>query len=419
MTGSLTVSWRLIWGRSRTLTIVMALGVVAASLMAVGGSSPSAADVPVMAVDEQAVSPTMHASIQDLLEYRGELLLSGDENGDFFGSAADGDQRARWERLVAGFAKLGLASYREELSRPVLDLTPPSMKLANPGALVVGVQRRYRLAGVDDRDQVDDLFLALQLGSDGWKVVDDDPLRHVGVTSSRPLWEVTEIEVLRSSGFVIVGAPSLRTRLGEVASIAAEARGTLKGVVLPDQLLVLVPEGTEQASEFLQTPLDLSKFVAFVSFSVDREVGWEPGPPRMVLQEGNLRRRTRTRQVSTLAHELAHASTLGESGPNVAIWMHEGVAEWLSTGRSQGGSGELALPEGHEFRTGEVSDIVAAYGRATDIAARLGDVDIDLPVELFRAVGSVRSAPGTVQFHVESTLAMLGVELALLEAGPL
>jgi hypothetical protein len=417
--GSSPVTPHRIWGRSRTLMAVMAFGVVIASVMAVGRSSPSSADVPVRAVDEQIVSPTMQASMQELLEHRGESVLSVDGSGDFFGSAADDEPRVRWERLVAGFAKLGLASYREELSQPVLDLAPPSLKLSNPGVVVVEVQRRYRLAGVDDRDQVDDLFLALQLGSDGWKVVDDDPLRHVGVTSSRPLWEVTEIEVLRSSGFVIAGAPSLRTRLGEVASIAAEARRTLEGVVPPDQILVLVPESTEQASEFLQTPLDLSKFVAFVSFSVDREVGWEPGPPRMVLQEGNLRRRTRARQVSTLAHELAHASTLGESGPNVAIWMHEGVAEWLSTGRSEGGSGELPIPEAHEFRTGAVSDIVAAYGRATGIAARLGDVDIDLPVELFRTVGSVRSAPGTVQFHVESTLAMLGVELALLEAGPL
>lgn len=418
MSGSLPAP-HLIWGHLRTLLLVTALGVVVASVMAVRTNSSSSADVLVRVDDEQAVAPTMHPSIQDLLEQRGELVLSGDGSGDFFGSAADEGQRVRWGRLVAGFAKLGLASYREELSQPVLDLAPPSMKRANPGVLVVEVQRRYRLSGVDDRDQVDDLFLALQLGSDGWEVVDDDPLRHVGVTSSRPLWEVTEIEVLRSPGFVIVGAPSLRIRLGEVASIAAEARDTLEGVVPPDQLLVLVPESTEQASEFLQTPLDLSKFVAFVSFSVDREVGWEPGPPRMVLQEGNLRRRSRARQVSTLAHELAHASTLGESGPNVAIWMHEGVAEWLSTGRSEGGSGELPIPEAHEFRTGEVSDIVAAYGRATDIAARLGDIDIDLPVELFRAVGSVRSAPGTVQFHVESTLAMLGVELALLEAGPL
>ncbi|MDG2113810.1 MAG: hypothetical protein P8N02_14500, partial [Actinomycetota bacterium] len=207
-----------------------------------------------------------------------------------------------------------------------------------------------------------------------------------------------------------------RARMREVARLLSTAEASLAELDVPENYLVVVPSGAAQAREFMQTPLDLSKFVAFVSFAVDRSDDWAAGPPRLVLQEGNLRRRSGSRQVFILAHELVHVDALQTAGPLTPLWVHEGYADYEANGRRATASGELEIPEAHAFRSGDVSDIVAAYDTSEALFARLQSLaGPDGPRRFFDAVGAVRSEPGTVAFHVEAALASLGLDRATLE----
>lgn len=358
------------------------------------------------------------SGIEDLLVARTEEIRAGSPGGSIHAEARP-EVAARWRRAVAGFGTLGVELYEEELVDPVIDLSPPELVgIDGPAGpvYVVEVRRSWQVSGVDTHPTRDTLFLAVAPTPTGWGVVRDDPLRRLGLTSNRTLWEITEIEVVRDGGRVLVGAPSQRTRMREVAGLLAAAHGSLEQLDVPANYLVVVPSGAGQAKEFMQTPLDVSKFVAFVSFSVDRSDDWRAGPPRLVLQEGNLRRRSAGRQVFILAHELVHVDALQTAGPLTPLWVHEGYADWEANGRSATASGVLEIPEAHTFRSGSITDIVAAYNTSESLFARLATLGgPDGPARFFDEVGSVRSRPGTVAYHVDTALVALGLDRAVLE----
>ena len=401
--------------------IACGLNVFVASVFGVGAAAQGVVARPVV-IDDVTVQ-----EINTLLDRRSAAIRDGRSDSIALGFHHDVPEEtlARWDRLVRGFTAIGLVHYVETVSLPALNLTSASaIATYGPQVTIIEVRREWQLADVDSHPVIDGLFVAVAPAGDEWMIVDDDALRSVGVTSSRTLWEITEVEVVRANGFVVVGDPNISDRLAEVAEIAAQARSQLIDVDVPNPLLVLVPEDADEAAAYLQSPLDLSKFVAFVAFGVDTDhgtgqPGWVAGPPRLILQEGNLRRRSTERQIETLSHELAHAATLHLSGPNEPLWLHEGLADWQAKGHPAGAGGVLELPEGHAFRTGSVSEIVGAYELATDIVSRLGSFDAGLPPLLFETIGRRRSAAGTVEYHVDQALRELGIAQSALEGGPL
>ncbi|MDG2114961.1 MAG: hypothetical protein P8N02_20410, partial [Actinomycetota bacterium] len=168
-------------------------------------------------LDERAVvvPESVVAGIEDLLAARSDEVRSG-LIGQSLHPAVVPEVVERWNRAVAGFGALGIDVYEEELTEPVIDLTPPEVAVAdNPTGpvYVVEVRRSWQVSGVDLHPASETLFLAVADTADGWAVVDDDPLRRVGLTSTRALWEVTEVEVIRDGGRVLVGAPSQRARM--------------------------------------------------------------------------------------------------------------------------------------------------------------------------------------------------------------
>ncbi|MFT7646445.1 MAG: hypothetical protein ACI8Y4_001180 [Candidatus Poriferisodalaceae bacterium] len=413
------------WRRLTMAGLVLGACLVGFGAGGVGAEPPPGEPIrsnEVVANRPVVVDDAVVAELNTLLAERSAAILDGRAGSDNlrFADSIGDEVLERWGRLVRGFAQIGVVVYEESVSEPALDLTTVvHVDRFGPGVVAVEVARTWQLAEVDRWAEKDSLVLAFVEAQGGWEIADDDALRSVGVTSSRTFWEVTDIAVVRTAGFVVVGSPNISGRLDEVADIANQARDRLIDVDVPEPLLVMVPEGAAQAEAYLQSPLDLSKFVAFVAFGIDRadEVGWAAGPPRLVLQEGNLRRRSVDHQIETLSHELAHAATLHLSGPHEPLWLHEGLADWQAELHPRAPTGLLELPEGHQFRTGATADIVAAYGVATDIVSRLGENDPDLPARLFEAVGARRSNAGTVEFHVDAALSDLGVDRAALEAG--
>lgn len=404
----------------RRRTRLAALVAVLASLIAMAATqgTPAAAQI----ADRPSVVPDdVAAGIEALLAVRVAEVTRGSGSASLHRDALEATSE-RWGNGVAGFHALDLELYREELTDPVLDLTPPALVERGAGVYVVEVRRAWQVRGIDAHPAQESIFLAVALERSGestqWRVIDDDPLRSIGLTSTRALWEVTEIEVVREGVTALVGAPSEVPRMRQVASLLDTATAGLPQLDIPEAYLVVVPNGAAQAKAFMQTPLDVTKFVAFVSFSVDRDESWRAGPPRLVLQEGNLRRRTESRQVSILRHELVHIAALGRAGPITPVWIHEGYAEWEANGRTATAGGSLPIPDAYTFRAGAVSEIVAAYDRSEALFARLAQlVGDDGPQQFFDTVGATRSAAGTVRYHVDRALGLLGLDRATLENG--
>lgn len=378
----------------------MVAALLVAVMMPVDAAAPTVAVVPV-------------DGVEDLVARRVEAVQTGSV-GDVVSAAAPAGVADRWANGVAGFSALGVDEYDETLSERVLDLTPPGLE---PGVVVVEVERRWHLSGVAGGAALAVSYLAVREEADGvWRVVDDDPLRHLGVTSSRLLWETGPVTSVSGDTSIVVGSVGNEGRLREVARLVDLAGRRLPAVAAPSPLLVLVPDDEDQARDFLQTPLDVSKFVAFVSFSVDRDDGWEPGPPIMVLQEGNLRRRSEQRQISILVHELAHAATIGVAGPHVPIWVHEGLADWLTEGRPQPAGGGREIPRSYEFRVGSVSSISGTYDTAMELMSRVAALtDTAGPLRLFELLGIDRVVPGTVEFRTDVAFSELGFTRSELE----
>ncbi len=397
----------------RAVSLLLALTVAGLWSVATSHAAPLAQ----LTERDVVVEPSVVKAIEAFLDRREGEVAAGTGTDSLHPTATD-ELRRRWTRATAGFAAVGLGAYDEELVRPVLDLTPPGVSAPDGETVyVVEVTRRWAVDGVDPHPATDTLLLAVAVGPDDQAtLVDDDPLRRLGVTSTRTLWEVADVTVRRDGGVVLVGEPSRARRMAEVVGLLRQARGAVAAIDPPDAYLVLVPTGAQQAKDFLQTPLDVSKFVAFVSFSVDRSESWRAGPPRLVLQEGNLQRRSSSRQVAILAHELVHVEALADSGPLTPLWVHEGYADWEANGRPKIASGELEIPEAHTFRSGSVSEIVAAYDTSEALFSRLAELlGPGGPRQLFDEVGAARSTPGTLTYVVDQALSRVGLDRATLE----
>jgi hypothetical protein len=129
--------------------------------------------------------------------------------------------------------------------------------------------------------------------------------------------------------------------------------------------------------------------------------------------------------VETLVHELAHAAGAPLAGPFVPAWVHEGVADWVATGRStkerrpRGSDGKV--PRDYEFSTGSQTDIVRAYRESRAATSYLASkAGLGAPSALFRRLGETKVAPGSVDHHVDAALRAVagpGFGLAELERG--
>src|SRR5439155_17058820 len=72
---------------------------------------------------------------------------------------------------------------------------------------------------------------------------------------------------------------------------------------------------------------DPNKFVAFVASNTDREHGFTYTGPRMFVHISHLLGYAQSAQIQVLSHELIHAVTRNDSGPNIPTWIEEGLAQ--------------------------------------------------------------------------------------------
>src|SRR5439155_13347716 len=115
-------------------------------------------------------------------------------------------------------------------------------------------------------------------------------------------------------------------------------------------------------------------------------------------------------QIQVLSHELIHALTRNDSGPNIPTWIEEGLAQ--VGGQASAlfahvplGALPSEFPTSERFVTGSVQSIEAAYAQAQiaiqvliDKFGRAGFM------RFYRALGAERVVAGTEQYHVRRAL---------------
>jgi hypothetical protein len=273
-------------------------------------------------------------------------------------------------------------------------------------------RQRMRLKGYDDRDAVDSLWLTFVQRNGRWYVGGDTDLAALGLDTARGLWDFAPVATLATEHLLTIYHPAQEERARALSAIAEEAIKTLDGrwdQPWSHRIPMVLPAGTDELEQLLQSTIDLDKFLAFVSYGSVRDDGWEATAPRIYIQDENLKAYDRPYQVETLVHELTHAASAPLAGPFVPNWVHEGVADWVATGRSTkerkptGSDG--VLPRDFEFSTGSQASIIRAYRESRSsisyLSARRG---IGAPSALFRELGGPRVAPGSSDFQTDAAL---------------
>jgi hypothetical protein len=368
-------------------------------------------------------------AVRKVLGQREEAIRSGDKERflDTVDPRASVDFRARQTRLFDGLRSVPLASFDLRLrTDEIPDLsTGLAERYAADEVFLPPVEARYRIEGADSADAVDGFFYTFLRRDGRWRIVSDTDVEDLGLPSARNLWDFGPVAKTVSAHFTILFNPADRKRAESLLALAEEGYGRLGEVFnrpLPTQVVVVLPHNLDQLREMLQATFDLANFVAFASAAVDRDRdrGWASTVARVYVQDTNLSRNRRAFQLETFHHELTHVAAFPLAGPFVPSWVHEGVADWMATGR-RGPSPVQAdaphLPEDYEFTTGGGELILTAYEESTSAIAFLAKAKgRTAPLDLLAKVGETRIAPGTSDYHVDQGLrAVYGAGMAEFE----
>ncbi|MGI8685977.1 MAG: hypothetical protein ACR2MO_12975 [Acidimicrobiales bacterium] len=284
----------------------------------------------------------------------------------------------------------------------------------------------YRLEGYDDRDAVDHLWLTFVQRDGAWYVGGDADLEAVGLETDRQLWDSGPVRLVRTEHVLVLSHPEQAERAAALAAIAEEAAVAFAArwdQPWSGRVPVILPSSVDELERLLESTVDLDKFVAFAGYGVeDDETGWATTAPRVFVQDARLDRYSRPAQVETLVHELVHFASAPLSGPFVPAWVHEGVADWVATGRPTGerrpSGGDARLPRDFEMSTGSSASIVRAYRESRAAVSLLaGRRGAGAPSAFFVRLGAVRVAPGSADHNVDASLrAAENLSLGELEA---
>jgi len=397
--------------------VSLVVGVVVAIAVAIGGTLGGGSAI-VRGGERAAASPGATdrlSAVQSVLDARVRALGGGDRNA-WLASVdprASEEFRAAQVRIFDGLRVLPVERFALEA------------RVADSGDLATGLDTKYgapvflpetrqhlRFRGYDDTDEVSTLWLTFVQRDGEWYVAGDEDLASLGLDTARGPWEFGAVEVVEGPHLLVLFHPAQRERAAAIAGIAEEAMQTLASrwdQPWSGKIPVVLPANTTELEALLQSTIDLDKFVAFVSYGSLRDVDWQRTAPRVYIQDANLAGYGRAFQVETLLHELSHAAAAPVAGPAAPSWVHEGLADWIATGRSlkerkpKGSDG--VLPRDHEFSTGSQDAIVRSYRESRSafsyLAATHGNA---AATTFFRALGEPRSAPGSVDFQVDAAL---------------
>ncbi|HEX9682295.1 MAG TPA: hypothetical protein VGA13_04390 [Acidimicrobiales bacterium] len=390
-------------------------GAAAVVAMIIGASMPVQA---VLEADDERV-----VAIEALLDRREEAVRQGDLDGWMatVDPQAASEFQAAQRRAFRGWSTVPLASYTlEVVPEDVGDLAVGlgdrlTARYGTSDVFLPETVRRYRLAGYDDRDMFEFLFLTYVERDGTWYVAGDDDVRSLGLDTAKALWELTDVRVLPSEHYLVISPVGLAARADQITRIAEAAFDRFDSLwdrSWSGRLPLILPGSVAELERILQSTFDLTSFVAFVAYDADRDDGdFATSAPRIYIQDQNLSRHPEAFQLETLVHELVHAASAEMAGPFSEAWVQEGLAEWITDGRPDGrpsppAGSDGVMPDNFEFTTGAQGSILAAYGESkAAFAAIARAAGGPAPVDFFAAVGSRRAHPGTSDYNTGAALA--------------
>ncbi|MEO7837065.1 MAG: hypothetical protein ABIS21_05435, partial [Acidimicrobiales bacterium] len=353
--------------------------------------------------------------VQQLLDARAAAVRAGDRAG--FLATIDPEATAAFRdgqiRSFEGLASLPLASYALEAHTfDTGDLSSAARRYGAARVFLPETRQVYRMTDYDDRDAVETLWLTFVERNDRWFVASDSDLDALGLESSRQLWDLGPVRLQRTEHFLVISHPEQADRAAALASIAEEGAAALSRVwdqPWSGRIPLVLPGSAQELQRILQSTVDLDKFVAFVAYSAVDEIEFQVTAPRIFIQDERLARYGRPFQVSTLVHELSHAAAVPLVGPFIPAWVHEGVAEWVATGRptkeARPRGGDAELPRDHDFTTGPAESIVRSYGESRAAVSLLAaEKGLGVPSAFLRALGEARVEPGSTDYRVDAAL---------------
>lgn len=411
---------------ARRAAVARSLAALAVLAGPIATGPPGTAAASAVAVGVAAAEPL--AAVQAVLDARSEAVRAGDAEA-FLATvdpAAPPAFRDAQSRQFQGLRSLPLASFSlRARTDDTGDLAAAAFGRYGGAPIFLPETRQiYRLEGYDDRDTVDELWLTFVRRSGRWYVGGDGDLEALGMETDRQLWDFGPVHAMKTDHLLVLSHPEQAERAADLAAMAEEAVGAFSAVwdqPWSGRVPLVLPGSVDELERLLESTVDLDKFVAFAAYTAVRDEGYATTAPRIFIQDARLARYSPAEQVATLVHELAHVASAPLTGPFVPGWVHEGVADWVATGRRAGErrplGGDDLLPRDFELSTGPAVAIVRSYRESRAamslLAARRGAA---APTALFRALGDVRVAPGSVDRHLDGALRRAaGVTLAELQ----
>lgn len=345
------------------------------------------------------------------------------------------DLRARQEALFDALQEVPLEVWRYRLDvtteRPadaVLD-----RKYGRDRWWAPDVALEYALDGYDDRPTVAEHHLTFVLRDGRWLLAADDDFADDGLPTPRALWDRGPVASERAGGVLVLGRPTARRLLRNVAALTAAAVPRVDEVWGPGWrrgAVVLVPTSGGEMSELLGSGSDLSQIAAVATAELSGGAGeFDPSGDRILVNPDTFSRLGQLGRRVVLTHELTHVATRRATGPAVPAWLAEGFADYIGYQdvdlpfalsarelRKDVRAGRLpaALPQDGDF-LGRNASLAQAYEQSWLAVRLLADQHGEAGLlRFYRAVGARRGSVTPADAVDQALRAELGTSTAAL-----
>ncbi len=292
------------------------------------------------------------------------------------------------------------------------DLAVKRIRNLYPGREVATyhVVERTRIAGESFTFEEDGIYtFTRERSSDDWRLASKKDLDILSAFSPVHLWDGGPVAKLVSTHFTLLTHPEALDEMRPVIDIAERAFSKLEEFwprPLANNFVIIAPSTTDELRNILHETVDIENFVAFVVSGVNRERGWAPTGPRVMIHLSHLRRYGADAQLEILAHELVHAVTRSISGPKIPLFVEEGLA---NAGGGEGGRPPSSFrgpapddfPSDEGFSIGPVAQIQSVYDRSQlAVEALIDEFGVEAAARFYETLGRKRVVPGVDQYHV-------------------
>ncbi len=389
-------------------------------LVAAGALLLAVAWAPVAEAKQASVEQRLQ-SVNALLNTRAKAELAHDR--DAFAKTIDPAAPAAFRNAqLASFdnlAALKVAGITYE-ANVVLggDLSRGANKSDYGGASVFVPEtlRRLRFAFDGERPWIDDMWWTYVERDGQWYVGGDDDVIDVGLEPAVSMWDLGPVVMVQSAHVALIAHPADRARADALLGIAEQAMTTLAtrwSLPWTGTIVGFLPSSPAELTDLIQATVDVTKFVAFVSYGIDTDT-YATSAPRLFVQDKNLSTYPAAAQAETLVHEFVHAAGSRYASSYTPAWVHEGLADWVAIGptnafRRGSGSGDVA-PRDDQFGAGTQGQIVQAYRDSRSLMAALSRVaGTKAPYDFFQALGKDPIRAGSRPYVVDESLRGLGL----------